>query len=79
MNDDVFFFAIAAVAIAAQIAVSSQRTSGQHAAAAPVTARQAHGQPKAEVRQMESITVVGRASDGAFPADQMARVEHDQR
>jgi hypothetical protein len=80
MNDDMFFFAVAAVAIAAQIAVSSQRTNRQPGATAPVAAaRQVQARPEPEVRQMQSIDVVGRRSDEAFPADQMARVEDDDR
>jgi hypothetical protein len=80
MNDDMFFFAVAAVAIAAQIAVSWQRPNGQPGATAAVAAaRHAQARQEAVVRQMQFITVVGRRSDAEFPADQMARVEHDDR
>ena len=80
MNDDMFFFAVAAVAIAAQIGVSMQRPNGQPGATAAVAAaRQSQAGPEAGVRRMQSITVVGRRSDAEFPADQMARVEHDDR
>jgi len=64
MNDDVFFLAVAALAIAGQMAVSMQRPHGRA--------------PEPEARQMQPITVVARRSDAEFPADRMARVEQHE-
>ena len=78
MKDDMFFLAIAAMAIAAQIAVSSPRGGGQPGAPAAMTAgRPAHARAESAIHQIESVTVVGRRSDGESPADQIARVDED--
>ena len=80
MKDDMFFFAVAAVAIAAQVAVSSPRTGGQPGAAAAAAAAwptDALADPK--IRLIQPVAVIARRSDGDFPADQMARVEHNDR
>jgi hypothetical protein len=80
MNDDLFFLAVCAAAMAGTIAVSATRSPVvPNVVAAPASQQSIAKAAAPEIREIPAITVVGRRSDGAYPADHMARVEHDDR